>query len=201
MPVAGRRVDGGQVMSNPTEPGPVTRRPAIVPTHAMVPVSPSVVSVTELPNRTHPGAPVGDDRVVIDVHAYVEVQDTEAGVAFYTSALGLTVRRRLTPRWVELAGARIPIFILGNRPDSFAAGDAEITRDFERHWTPVHLDFIVDELEPWIERVRGAGARVEREERYDTFRMANCSDPFGNGFDLIEIAPGGYDAIVALGLP
>jgi hypothetical protein len=26
--------------------------------------------------------------------------------------------------------------------------------------------------------------------------MANLADPFGNGFDLIELAPGGYDKLV-----
>jgi predicted enzyme related to lactoylglutathione lyase len=138
---------------------------------------------------------------VIGVHAYVEVEDTEAGVAFYAAALGLTVRRRLTPRWVELTGAGVPIFILGDRPPRFDAGGVEIARDFNRHWTPVHLDFIVDGLEAWVRRVRDAGAVVEREEAYDAFRMANCADPFGNGFDLIEIAPGGYDAIVAAQVP
>jgi predicted enzyme related to lactoylglutathione lyase len=136
---------------------------------------------------------------MVDVHAYIEVEDTEAGITFYTAALGLTVHRRLTPCWVELTGARIPIFILGNRPASFAAGAREITRDFTRHWTPVHLDFVVDGLEAWVRRAQGAGAVVEREVSYDAFRMANCSDPFGNGFDLIEIAPAGYDALVAAG--
>ena len=138
---------------------------------------------------------------MLEVHAYVEVADTEAGVAFYTTALGLTVHRRLTPRWVELAGANVPIFILGDRPETFAAGGVEIARDFTRHWTPVHLDFVVDALEAWVHRVQQAGALVEREVRYDAFRMANCADPFGNGFDLIEIAPGGYDAVVAARIP
>ena len=138
---------------------------------------------------------------MIEVHAYVEVEDTEAGIAFYTAALGLAVRRRLTPRWVELEGASIPIFILGNRPQSFDAGGVEIAREFTRHGTPVHLDFIVDDLEAWVRRARHAGAVVEREEAHDSFRMANCSDPFGNGFDLIEVAAGGYDAIVAMRLP
>jgi predicted enzyme related to lactoylglutathione lyase len=142
-----------------------------------------------------------EDAPVIEVHAYVEVEDTEAGVAFYIAALGLTVRRRLTPRWVELAGASIPIFILGNRSESFDAGGVAIAREFTRHWTPVHLDFVVDELDAWVRRARKAGAVVEREEAYDTFRMANCSDPFGNGFDLIQMAPGALDSIVAMRLP
>jgi predicted enzyme related to lactoylglutathione lyase len=138
---------------------------------------------------------------MLDVHAYVEVAETEAGVAFYTAAFGLTVQRRLTARWVELAGARIPIFILGDRPAGFTAGDVEIVRDFTRHWTPIHLDFVVKDLAAAIERACAAGAVVEHEQRYAAFRMANCRDPFGNGFDLIELSPGGYDAIVAVDLP
>ena len=154
-----------------------------------------------MPAVTVPAPALTEDVAVIEVHAYVEVEDTEAGVAFYTAALGLSVRRRLTPRWVELAGASIPIFILGNRAVTFNAGAVEIAREFARHWTPVHLDFVTDELDASVRRAREAGAIVEREETYDTFRMASCSDPFGNGFDLIQMAPGALDAIVALRLP
>jgi len=51
-----------------------------------------------------------------EVHVYIEIDDLERGVAFYVEGLGLTVRRRLTARWVELAGAQVPIHLLG-RPE------------------------------------------------------------------------------------
>jgi hypothetical protein len=67
-----------------------------------------------------------------------------------------------------------------------------MTRDFGRHWTPVHLDFIVANLE----RLRGLGATLDREIQIREYgRMANMGDPFGNGFDLIEFSGPGYDNI------
>jgi hypothetical protein len=37
------------------------------------------------------------------------------GIEFYCGVLGLTHKRQLSPRWVELAGANLPIFILADR--------------------------------------------------------------------------------------
>jgi hypothetical protein len=42
-----------------------------------------------------------------EVHVYIEIDDLERGIEFYVSGLGLTVKRRLTERWVELAGAAL----------------------------------------------------------------------------------------------
>ncbi len=133
---------------------------------------------------------------MLEVHAYVEVEDVERGASFYTAALGLTIRRRLTSAWVELAGARLPIHLLGNRPPRFTAGTATLHRDFGRHWTPVHLDFAVDELDAAVARATAAGASVEREDDHPgLWRLASCADPFGNGFDLIELCPDAYDTL------
>jgi predicted enzyme related to lactoylglutathione lyase len=121
---------------------------------------------------------------MLNVHVYVEVADLERGIAFYCGALDLTLKRRLRPGWVELAGADVPVFLLG------------VPRSFDRHWTPVHLDFIVSDLERSVERCRGHGASLECEIQVREWgRMANMADPFGNGFDLIEMGPRGYDAV------
>jgi predicted enzyme related to lactoylglutathione lyase len=144
-----------------------------------------------------------DDQLVpggpgeIDVHAYVEVCDLERALRFYVAGLGLREFRRLTPRWVELAGARIAIYLLLRPESDFTAGSATLRRDFGRHWTPVHLDFVVDDLQVAVERALTAGGALDRDivdHRY--WRMANLADPFGNGVDLIEFADGGYDAFV-----
>ena len=42
------------------------------------------------------------------VHAYIEVTDAARGIAFYCEGLGLTLKRRLSPTWVELDGAGLP---------------------------------------------------------------------------------------------
>ena len=121
----------------------------------------------------------------MDVHVYIGVTDLEHGIAFYTQSLGLRLRRCLRPNWVELEGASVPIFLLvSNRP-----------RDFTGPWT-VHLDFVTADLEAAVRQAQDAGAMLDRtlQER-EWGRMANMSDPFGNSFDLIEFAPGGYDNI------
>ena len=133
---------------------------------------------------------------MIEVHAYIDVADLERGIAFYCDGLNLTLRRRLSPSWVELAGANLPIFLLGNRKPTTNLGGTQIQRDFARHWTPVHLDFIVPELDAAVVRLTGLGATLDRPIQLAEYgRMANMADPFGNGFDLIEFSGSGYDAV------
>ncbi len=129
---------------------------------------------------------------------YIEVSDLDSGLAFYTSGLGLRELRRFTPRWVELAGARVPIHLLARPDPSFKAGQRLLARSYERHWTPVHLDLIVDDLKVALQRALAAGATLDRDiVDHHYWRMANLADPFGNGIDLIQFAQGGYEAFVA----
>jgi len=145
-------------------------------------------------------AEIGDDGLVsgaapIEVHAYVEVSDLDQALAFYVGGIGLHETRRFTPHWVELGGARIPIHLLTRPDEEFTAGAAPLRRDWARHWTPVHLDFVVTDLEAAVDRAVAAGGRLDREiVDHHYWRMANIGDPFGNGVDLIEFAEGGYDA-------
>ena len=121
----------------------------------------------------------------MDVHVYIGVTALEQGIAFYTQGLGLSLHRRLRPNWVEMEGASVPVFLLvSNRP-----------RDFAGPWT-VHLDFVTTDLDAAVRQAQDAGAVLDRalQER-EWGRMANMTDPFGNSFDLIEFAPGGYDNI------
>jgi len=133
---------------------------------------------------------------VIEVHAYIDVADIERGIAFYCDGLGLSLRRRLSPSWVELAGANLPIFLLGNRAPATDLGATQLRRDFARHWTPVHLDFIVPDLDAAVARLTALGATLDRDiQEREYGRMANMADPFGNGFDLIEFSGPGYDGV------
>jgi predicted enzyme related to lactoylglutathione lyase len=69
-------------------------------------------------------------------------------------------------------------------------------RDYARHWTPVHLDFVVDDIDSAVTRAREAGARLEGEIRVGAWgKIAGMADPFGNGFCLIEFSGAGYDEI------
>jgi predicted enzyme related to lactoylglutathione lyase len=129
-------------------------------------------------------------------HAYIEVADATRGIEFYGQGLGLTVKRRLSPRWIELAGANLPIFLLAHRPPVADLGSRKVPRSYERHWTPVHLDFIVDDLDAAVSRLTELGGALDRDIKTREYgRIANMADPFGNGFDLIEFSGSGYDAV------
>ncbi|HEV8680870.1 MAG TPA: VOC family protein [Stellaceae bacterium] len=134
---------------------------------------------------------------MIIVHAYVEVAELERGIAFYCEGLGLSLKRRLGPGWVELEGANLPIFLLGNRAPIADLGGTPVRRSFARHWTPVHLDFIVPDLDAAVARLIALGAALDRAiQQREYGRMANMADPFGNGFDLIEFSGAGYDGLL-----
>ena len=71
----------------------------------------------------------------------------------------------------------------------------DVTRSYERHWTPVHLDFVVESLEQARERVLSAGAVLESDISEHAYgRLAIFADPFGHGLCLIEFNREGYDA-------
>jgi predicted enzyme related to lactoylglutathione lyase len=130
------------------------------------------------------------------VHAYIEVTDATRGVDFYCKGLGLTLRRRLSPTWIELGGATLPIFLLADRPPVAHLGSRKVQRSYERHWTPVHLDFVVGDLDASVSRLMVMGASLDRDVNIREYgRIANMADPFGNGFDLIEFSGSGYDAV------
>ena len=125
----------------------------------------------------------------------IDVPDLEKAVAFYTAALDLKPGRRFRKNWAELLGAPCPIDLLAE-PAGSTATLAGSVRDYGRHWTPVHLDWPVSDLTAAIARAQAAGARVESEIRERPYgRLAVLSDPFGNGFCLLEFRGRGYDDI------
>lgn len=124
----------------------------------------------------------------------IDVDDLERAVAFYRSALGLQEGRRLFADTVaEMLGAAAPIHLLLKSQGSMASMNAAVPRDYLRHWTPVHLDFVVDDLEIAVQTARDAGAVQEGGIQYfNGGRFATMSDPFGNGFCLLQLAGGSY---------
>ncbi|HEY8376058.1 MAG TPA: VOC family protein [Nannocystis sp.] len=127
----------------------------------------------------------------------IDVPDLEAAVAFYTRAFGFTVGRRFGEAGVELLGAEVPVYLLLKAGGTAAAGTTEQVRDYARHWTPVHLDVVVDALEPALARAREAGATVEGPVREAAWgRMALLADPWGHGLCLLQFVGRGYDELL-----
>lgn len=126
----------------------------------------------------------------------IDVPALDAAVDFYTRALGFTVGRRFGAAAVEMLGAGVPVYLLAKAAGSPVSSDTSQIRGYERHWTPVHLDVVVEDLEAALARAREAGATVEGPVREAGWgRMALLADPWGHGLCLLQFVGRGYDAI------
>jgi lactoylglutathione lyase len=126
----------------------------------------------------------------------IDVPDIEAGIAFYGSALGLRLGRRFGADFVELTGGGAPVYLLKKAAGTSIGPDGGDVRRYGRHWSPIHLDHVVEDMVGAIDRAVAAGARQEGETCDAPYgRLAMFADPFGHGFCLIEFNEEGYDAI------
>lgn len=124
----------------------------------------------------------------------IDVPDLPAAEALYTRAFGLSAGRRFGEGGVELLGAQAPIYLLHNVAGSPAATEAQ--RDYTRHWTPVHLDVVVESLEPALDRAVQAGLVQESPIRETNWgRIVRLADSFGHGWCLLQFVNRGYDEI------
>ena len=125
----------------------------------------------------------------------VDVDDLDKATRFYCAALDLRVGRRFEGA-AELLGASAPIYLLSKAAGTRATLRSDEKRRYERHWTPVHLDFVVDNLENALARAAKAGATIETEVQTHAWgTIALLADPFGNGFCLLQFTGRGYDEI------
>lgn len=130
----------------------------------------------------------------------IDVDDLQAGERFYCTAFGLKPGRRFANvGMLELVGGSARIFLLSKCAGSQSAPGAGAQRSYDRHWTPVHLDFLVDDIRSAVQRSVAAGGRLEQPiSTYVWGEMALMSDPFGHGYCLIAYSASGYDAIAAI---
>ena len=131
-----------------------------------------------------------------DVLVNIDVGDLKQAAAFYTSMLELRQGRSLGPTIQELLGDNTAIYLIEKAAGSSPFSGASVARNYQRHWTPVHLDFVVSELASAVDRATSAGAKLEAEPSLHGWgKLALLSDPWGNGFCLVEFSAEGYDAI------
>ncbi|AVJ29971.1 GNAT family N-acetyltransferase [Achromobacter spanius] len=128
----------------------------------------------------------------------IDVPDLEHAIGFYQTAFGLTLNRRLGSTGAELLGADAPIYLLEKAAGTPAAGAVRQPRDYARHWTPVHLDVVVDDVDQAVARAVAAGARLEDPPAtHDWGRIAHLADPYGHGICILQFLGRGYDELAA----
>lgn len=130
-------------------------------------------------------------RVIVNI----DVPDLAPAIDFYSAALGLKLHRIIEEDVAELIGASSVIYLLQNPAGSYAVSTRSLVRDYSRHWTPVHMDFVVDDVNEAAKRAMDAGAIRESEcIEWNGSKCITFSDPFGHGFCLIEFAGETYGA-------
>jgi catechol 2,3-dioxygenase-like lactoylglutathione lyase family enzyme len=126
----------------------------------------------------------------------LDVDDLDEAVRFYRDALGLKPGRRLGALGVEMLGGPAPIYLLAKASGTLPASEVRQPRTYQRHWTPLHLDFVVDEIDSAVARALVAGARLEQPvAEHEWGKLALLADPFGHGFCFVQFLGRGYDAI------
>jgi predicted enzyme related to lactoylglutathione lyase len=125
----------------------------------------------------------------------IDVPDIEAGERFYTAAFDLKVGRRFGADFVELVGWPAPVYLLAK--DAGTPGAGADLRNYARHWTPIHPDIVVEDLNFAVTRALAAGAVLEHSAKDTPYgRIAMLADPFGHGFCLLQFNAQGYDALL-----
>jgi predicted enzyme related to lactoylglutathione lyase len=119
----------------------------------------------------------------------IDVPELAPAIEFYSAALGLTLSRIIDEDVAELTGSSSVIYLLAHAGGTVPTSSADEVRRYVRHWTPVHIDFVVDDLMESANRAINAGARQESEcTEWKGSKCITFSDPFGHGFCLIEFA-------------
>ena len=132
----------------------------------------------------------------MDMLVNIDVDDLSKAIDFYRKAVGLQVGRRFGSLGVEMLGTTSAIYLLVKPEGTRPSPNTDEVRRYRRHWTPVHLDFVVWELEAAVGRAVDAGAAIEDEiQTHNWGRIAHLADPFGHGICFIEFLGRGYDEI------
>jgi predicted enzyme related to lactoylglutathione lyase len=124
----------------------------------------------------------------------IDVPDLEEAETFYAFAFDLVPARRFGDEVVEMLGAETAIYLLKKQAGSTGAGTE--ARDYARHWMPMHVDVVVEDLARALARALDAGAVQEGEIRDANWgRIVQIADPFGHGWCLLQFVGRGYDEI------
>jgi predicted enzyme related to lactoylglutathione lyase len=128
--------------------------------------------------------------------ANIDVDDLDKAISFYQSVFKLKMGRRFGASGVEMLGSSAPIYLLLKAAGTAPTSAAAVIRSYDRHWTPIHLDFVVEDIQSAVQHALNAGARLEAPISTSTWgKLALMADPFGHGFCFVQFLGRGYDEI------
>ncbi len=122
---------------------------------------------------------------MIKISVSIDVSNLKEAETFYIEALGCKKVRDQVDM-VVLSVENSDIYLQEKEPGTKPLVSSSVVRDYERHWTPIHLDFICDNVDELVSRIVKLGGLHEGGDSGDWGSIAYCADPFGNGFCVIN---------------
>ena len=123
------------------------------------------------------------------ITASIDVPSLEEGLKFFGGAFGFVETSRPHPGYSVLTLGDSTLGLLAKPAGTSPARGSDDVRKYERHWTPVHLDFRVEDFEATLQKAVNAGAKAEQIHRVSGYPpVAFCSDPFGHGFCIVGLS-------------
>ncbi len=123
---------------------------------------------------------------MVEINISIDVPDLALATEFYCQALGCVKLRDQPPDMVVLESENTIVYLLKRTAGTKPLKDALVTRSFDRHWSPVHLDFLIGNVKGTVARIVESGGSCEGGEKGDWGEIAYCAVPFGNGFCVIR---------------
>ena len=96
------------------------------------------------------------------LHTMLRVRNLDVALKFYRDAFGFSKVAEPYPGVALMKCDGAAITLLEKREQTKPSPNARDVRHYDRHWTPVHLDFHVDDLRDALDRAVKAGATEEQ---------------------------------------
>ena len=123
---------------------------------------------------------------MIKLSVSIDVPSLKQAEAFYVGALGCKKVRDQGSDMVVLSVENSDIYLQEKEPGTKPLKSSDVVRDYQRHWTPIHLDFLCDNVDEIVSKILELGGSHEGGESGDWGSIAYCADPFGNGLCIIN---------------
>ncbi|WP_444888723.1 VOC family protein [Microbulbifer sp. JMSA008] len=122
---------------------------------------------------------------MIKLSVSIDVSNLKQAENFYIEALGCKKLRDQGSMSV-ISVENCDIYLQEKEAGSISAPTESAKRNYSRHWTPIHIDFLTENVDEIVDRVLKLGGKHEGGESGEWGSIAYCSDPFGNGFCVIN---------------
>ncbi|MCK5726045.1 MAG: hypothetical protein KAH22_04355 [Thiotrichaceae bacterium] len=123
---------------------------------------------------------------MIKISVSIDVSDLKKAEIFYVRALGCKKVRDQGSNMVVLSVENCDIYLQEKEAGTKPLVSSTVVRDYKRHWTPIHLDFLCENVDELVLKIVKLGGSHEGGESGDWGSIAHCADPFGNGFCIIN---------------